>query len=154
MNRALRILALCALVYSVLQVWYSLTSLDKTQVAVSLVSQVLRTTSVALGLATAVVALVAAAEERRWRRVAVFGFLAVLTPYGGYLIEELYVLAPALNPWFETEGLLLFMLSYTVPTIATALVILAGNILPKAGRPHLSEAPDDALEIHYSSIES
>jgi hypothetical protein len=46
-----------------------------------LLPQLLRTTNTSLGLATAVVALVACAQERRWRLVAVYGFLAVLTPY-------------------------------------------------------------------------
>jgi hypothetical protein len=96
---------------------------------------------------------VAAAQERRWGRVAVFGFLAALTPYGGYLIDEFSVLVPTLNSWFETSGLRLFMLSYAVPTIATTLAILLGEVLPKASQPQVSVALDDGLEISYSSFD-
>ena len=155
MRRTLRILAICAFAYSIAQAWYSLGQLATYPQVFALFPQVVRSTNWALGIATAVVALVDSAQHRRWWHVGAFGALVPLTTYAGYLPIMLFPLIPALNSLGVAGGLRLYLLSYAVPTILTALLILAGEMFPRLAMPHLTPAheQDDGLEIHYSSLE-
>jgi hypothetical protein len=155
MRRTLRILAVCALAFSILEAWYSLARLVTYSDVFVLFPTVLRTTNVALGIATAVVALVDSAQQRRWWLTGAFAVLVLLIAYAQYLPYLLAPLIPALNSLSEVAGLRLFLLSYAVPTILTALLMLAGEILPRPGIPRLSPAHehDEGLEIHFSSLD-
>jgi hypothetical protein len=157
MRRTLRSLAICALAFSILEASYSVARLATTSEAVfAIVPQLLRTTNVALGLATAVVALVATAQERRWWRAGAFGSLALLIPYAGYLSSLLSSLVPALNSLSEDAGWKLFLLSYAVPTIVTAVLILANEMRPRSSfsQPPPAHEHDEGLELHFSSLDS
>lgn len=155
MRRTLRILAVCALAFSILELWYSLTRPATYPDMFSAFLGLLLTTNVGLGIATAVVALVDSAQQRRRWRVGTFAILAVLTTYVGYLPYLLAPFIPMLTSQSGMTGLRILLLIYAVPTISTALLILAGELLPRPGIPQFSlvHEQDDGLEIHYSSLD-
>lgn len=148
MSRTLRTLATITLIYTVANAFYSLPQLTNYEQVFALLPQVLRTTGVTLGLALAVVALVASAQRREWRWFAPLLFLALLNPYGGFLIDFVYSAVPALRDVSTQAGLTAFLLSYLLPPLVTACAVLAYT-LPRRGTGN----PRGKLpELEYSSL--
>jgi hypothetical protein len=153
MNRTLRALALASLTFSVALALYSLLSFTSYGQVFAVSAQVLRTTGTALGLATAVVATVASAQARRWWFVSVFLWLAVLTPYSPYLFYWASTTIPAFQPTSEIAGLRAFLLSYAVPPVVTALVILARDSFERLSHSPTGVVGDEADGLEFTPLQ-
>lgn len=150
MTRTLRTLATITLVYAVANAFYSLPQLTNYEQVFALLPQVLHTIGVTLGLALAVVALVASAQRREWRWFGPFLVLAAVNPYGGFLIDLVFTAVPALHDVSTQAGLTAFLLSYLLPPLMTACAVLAYTLPRRStggSRRQLSE-------LEYSSLEA
>lgn len=150
MSRTLRTLATITLIYAAANVFYSLSQLTTYVQVFDVLPQVLRTTGVTLGLATAIVALVASAHQQQWRWLGPLLFLALVNPYGGFSIDFVFSMAPALNTVSMQVGLMAFLLGYLLPPLITACTVLAYTL------PHrdMARSHGKLPELEYSSLKA
>lgn len=150
MSRTLRTLATITLLYAVANAFYSLPQLATYVQVFGVFPQVLRTTGVTLGLATAIVALVTSAQRRQWRWFGLLLVLALVNPYGGFLIGFVFWVTPALNSVSTQVGLMAFLLSYLLPPLITACAVLAYTLSQRGMARSRGKLP----ELEYSSLKA